>query len=112
MSSMRIITYYDFNCDVRDVLSNTYHDRWIGRGGSTAWPPRSPDFNLPDFYLWGRLKSLVYAAPVDNEETLHRIVYACQTIRNYPAIFERMWRSMMRRVEVCAEFHAGHSEHL
>jgi hypothetical protein len=34
---------------------------------------------------------LVYAAPVDNEEALHyRIVDACQTIRNYPGIFERM----------------------
>jgi hypothetical protein len=30
---------------VRDVLSNTYHDRWINRGGPTAWPPRSPDLN-------------------------------------------------------------------
>jgi hypothetical protein len=39
----------------------------------------------------------VYAAPVDNEEALHRrIVDACQTIGNYPGIFERMWRSMMR----------------
>jgi hypothetical protein len=25
---------------VRDKLSNTYHDRWIGIGGPTAWPPR------------------------------------------------------------------------
>jgi hypothetical protein len=49
-------------------------------------------------------KSLVYAAPVDNEEPLqHRMVDACQTIRNYPDIFEWMWRSMMRRVEACIE---------
>jgi hypothetical protein len=27
----------------------------------------------------------------------HRIVDACQTIRNYPGIVERMPRSMMRR---------------
>jgi hypothetical protein len=30
---------------VRDVLNNTYHDRWIGRGGPTAWPPHSRDSN-------------------------------------------------------------------
>ena len=24
------------------------------------WPPRSPDLNLCDFYLWGHLKSMVY----------------------------------------------------
>jgi hypothetical protein len=52
------------------------------------------------------MKALVCAAPVDNEETLHhRIVDACQTIRNNPGIFERMLRSMARRVEASIEFH-------
>jgi transposase len=81
--------------------------------GPNAWPPRSPDLNPLHFYLWRQLKSLVYAAPVDNEEALHnRIVDACQTIRNYPGIFERMRRSMMRRVKVCIESHGGHFEQL
>jgi hypothetical protein len=52
-------------------------------------------------YLWGHLKALVYAAPVDNEETLHRrIVDASEA------------SSMTRGVEACAESHGGHSEHL
>jgi hypothetical protein len=73
---------------VRDALSNTYYDRWIDRGGPIAWPPRSPDLNPLDFYLLGHLKTLVYAAPVDNEEAIHhRTVDACRTIRNYPGIF-------------------------
>jgi len=39
-------------------------------------------FKALDFYLWGRLKTLVCSAPIQNEETLHRfILYACQTIR-------------------------------
>jgi hypothetical protein len=46
--------------------------------------------------------NLVYADPVDNEEE-HRIVDACQTIRNYPGVIERMRRPMMRRVEPCTE---------
>jgi hypothetical protein len=50
--------------------------------------------------MWDHLKALVYAAPVDSEEA-HRIVDACQTIRNYPGTFERMRRSMTRRVEAC-----------
>jgi hypothetical protein len=33
----------------RDVLNNAYYDRWIGRGGPTAWSPRSPDLNTLDF---------------------------------------------------------------
>jgi hypothetical protein len=53
-------------------------------------------FDPLDFYLWRHLKTLVYAAPVDNEEALHhRTVGACQTIRNCPGIFGRMRRSMM-----------------
>jgi hypothetical protein len=102
-----------FRRSVRDVLSNTYNDRWIGRGGPTVWHPRSTDLNPLNFYLWERLKFLVYAAPVDNAEALHhRIVDVCQTILNYPGIFARMWRSMMRRVEACIESHGGHFEHL
>jgi hypothetical protein len=48
----------DFSRAVRDVLSNAYHDRFIGRGGPIAWPRRSPDLNPPDFYLCGHLNPL------------------------------------------------------
>jgi hypothetical protein len=44
---------------VRNVLSNTYHDRWIGRGGLSAWPPRPLDLNPMGFYLWRCLKTPV-----------------------------------------------------
>jgi hypothetical protein len=102
-----------FSRAVRDVLNNTYHDQRIGRGGPTAWPPRSPDLNPMDFYLCGHVKTLVYAAPSDNEETLHhRIVDACQTIWNYPVIFVPMRWPMMRLVEACIESHGRYFEHL
>jgi hypothetical protein len=42
-----------FSRVMHDVVSNTSHDRRIGRGGPTAWPPLSPDLNPLDFYLWG-----------------------------------------------------------
>jgi hypothetical protein len=102
-----------FSHAMRDV-SNTCHDRRTGTGGPTAWPPRStPDLNPLEFCQWGHRKTPVYVAPVDKEEALHDCtVDACQTIRNYAGIFKRMWRSMMRRVESCIEFHGGHFEHL
>jgi hypothetical protein len=34
-------------------LTATYNDRWIRRGGQMAWPPRSPDLTLKDFFLLG-----------------------------------------------------------
>jgi hypothetical protein len=90
----------------------SYHDLGIGRGERTAWPPRSPDLNPLEFYVWGHLNTLLYAAAVDNEKALHRrTVDSCPTIRNYSRIFERMRRSMMRRAEACTVSHGGHFEH-
>jgi hypothetical protein len=83
---------------VRDVLKNTYYDRRESRGGISAWPPHSPDFNHLDFYLWEHLKTLVYAAPVNSEQSLnHHIVDASHTIRSYPGISDRMQRSIQRK---------------
>jgi hypothetical protein len=102
-----------FSRAVRDVLNNTYYDRRIGRGGPTAWPPRSPDLNPLDCYLWGHLNTLVYVTPLGKREALHhRTAKACQTIRNYSGISEQMRRSRMRRVEVCIEFRGGNFERL
>jgi hypothetical protein len=42
----------------------------------------------------------VYAIPVDNEEA-HGTVDACQTIPNYPGVFEPIGRERMRHVEAC-----------
>lgn len=39
-----------FTGAVREFLNNSY-PRWIGRGGPTAWPPRSPDLNPLDFFF-------------------------------------------------------------
>jgi hypothetical protein len=78
------------NRAVRDILSNIYHDGWICGGGPTTWPLRSPDLNPLGIYLWGHLKTLIYAVPFDNEEAFHhRIVDACQTIRIYPGIYSQ-----------------------
>jgi hypothetical protein len=62
-------------------------------------------------HAWEHLKTLVFSALADNEEALHyHSVDACQTVRNYPGIFERIRRSMMRRVEACIESYGGHFE--
>jgi hypothetical protein len=91
-----------FSSAVRDVLNNTYHDRWIGRGGAITWTPRSLDLNPLNFYLWGHLKTPLYAASVENEKAFHHhTVDACQTTRNYTGNFEWIQRSMVTRVKAC-----------
>ena len=40
--------------------NDTFPNRWIGRDSTINWPPRSPDLNPLDFYLWGLMKSEAY----------------------------------------------------
>jgi hypothetical protein len=44
-------------------INQVFGDCVVSRG---LWPPRSPDLNLCDFYLWGKLKDKVY---VNNPHT-------------------------------------------
>jgi hypothetical protein len=102
-------------CAVRDVLCYTRQDLWIDRGGPTAWPPRStPHLNPLEFHLWRHLKllsPLCMQLLLATKRCLSVALDACQTVSNCPGVFERMLRSVMRRVEACTEYH-GHFEHL
>ncbi|GFX79866.1 putative transposase [Trichonephila clavipes] len=53
-----------------DLLKDTFGDRLISRFGPVNWPPRSCDFTLLDYFLWGYVKSLVYA---DKPQTLDHL---------------------------------------
>jgi len=44
---------------VMQHLNYTFPKRWIGRGNTINWPPRSPDLTPLDFSLWGLMKSEV-----------------------------------------------------
>lgn len=98
---------------VRNLLSRQdyFGRRWIGRGGPNEWPPRSPDLNPLDFFLWGHCKSLVYAQPVNTvEELQQRIIAAFETIRNMNGVLERVNDSMYRRINACIAANGGHFE--
>ncbi|GFX90094.1 putative LOC100569746 [Trichonephila clavipes] len=44
-----------------DLLKDTFGDRLISRFVPVNWPPRSCDLTPLDYFLWGYVKSLVYA---------------------------------------------------
>jgi len=48
-----------FHRDVTTSLDETFPGRWVGRGGPTAWPPRSPDLTPLDFFAWGFINRLM-----------------------------------------------------
>ena len=51
-------------------LNDNFPNRWIGRGSTISWPPRSPDLTPLDFCLWGLMKSEVYRKKVDTRDQL------------------------------------------
>ncbi|GFY29253.1 DUF4817 domain-containing protein [Trichonephila clavipes] len=53
-----------------NLLKDTFGDHLISRFGPLNWPPRSCDLTPLDYFLWGYVKSLVYA---DKPQTLDHL---------------------------------------
>ena len=92
---------------VRDWLDETFPGTWIGRGGPIPWPPRSPDLTPPDFYLWGYLKSKVYARTPETIPQLKKIIE--EEMRAIPLEqIQRSCRAVHRRLHKCIKAGGGH----
>ncbi|GFV92041.1 uncharacterized protein TNCV_1894771 [Trichonephila clavipes] len=61
-----------------DLLKDTFGDRLISRLVPVNWPPRSCDLTPLDYFLWGYVKSLVYAAKPQTldhlEDNIRRVI--------------------------------------
>ena len=98
---------------VMQHLNDTFPNRWIGRGSTINWPPRSPDLSLLDFCLRGLMKSELYRKKVDTrDELLVNIldVIACIMERQDP--LRRTTRHVFTRVAKCIDVNVGIFEHL
>lgn len=95
---------------VRVVLDQMFPHRWIGRNGPISWPPRSPDLTVLDFYLWGRIKELVYVSrPTTRDNMKERIKEAC---RNIQVELLNALSSFPKRIRKCLEVNGRQFEHL
>ncbi|GFT02857.1 putative DD41D transposase [Trichonephila clavipes] len=72
-----------------DLLKDTFGDRLISRFGPVNWPPRSCDLTPLDYFLWGYVKSLVYA---DKPQTLDQLE------DNIPRVIADIWPRMLEKV--------------
>jgi hypothetical protein len=98
-----------FSLVAREHLDETYRIRWIGRDGPILWPPRSPDLNPLNFFLWGYLKSLVYTSEIESvEELQQRIVDGCDAIREREGFSHRVGESVVKRLQACIEQNGSH----
>ncbi|GFT17886.1 uncharacterized protein TNCV_4910591 [Trichonephila clavipes] len=81
-----------------DLLKDTFGDRLISRFGSVNWPPRSCDLTPLDYFLWGYIKSLVYAdkpQTLDHlEDNIRRVI---ADIR--PQMLEKIIENWMSRLD-------------
>uniref|UniRef100_A0A1B6KGF3 Tc1-like transposase DDE domain-containing protein n=2 Tax=Graphocephala atropunctata TaxID=36148 RepID=A0A1B6KGF3_9HEMI len=100
-----------YSQEVRQTLNEGYPQKWIGRGGPVNYPPRSPDLTCMDYYLWGRLKNLVYVArPTTREDMMRRIRDAVRSINGEEVL--RAVDNFNVRVERCLENNGMQFEHL
>lgn len=98
---------------VRAHLDETYPDRWIGRGGPIAWPPRSPDLNPIDFFIWGYYKEIAYARESTNEEELRRKIHeAGDVVKGNREGFRNLKNNFLNRCRLCIAAQGRHFEHL
>lgn len=96
---------------VQDVLNNMFPNSWIGIGGPVRWPPRSPDLNPLDFFLWGCLKDQVNKNDKANIQELEDMI-AENVARITPEMIAETRNNLIRRLRLCVQCDGGHFEHL
>ena len=95
--------------EVRDALDRQFPERWIGRGGPTPWPARSPDLTPLDFFFWGFIKDQVYATPVrDIVELRHKIMNAIGNVTQ--VMLTNTWRNFQQRLDFMVQNGGDHCE--
>lgn len=95
---------------VRQYLTEIFGDKWIGRGGLFEWPPRSPDLNPLDFFLWGLLKRIVYNS---KPRTINQLKAAI--VEHFRSISEdtlyKVSSDCLKRMLLCKQNNGGHFQH-
>ena len=93
----------------RSYLNEQFPNRWIGKRGNRPWAPRSPDLTPLDFFVWGHIKSKIYATRIsDIVELKVRITEAANSIT--PAMLENVSVGIEDRFRTCVDRGGGHVE--
>ncbi|GFW82664.1 uncharacterized protein TNCV_3492361 [Trichonephila clavipes] len=98
---------------VKDVLKHHFtEERVISRQFRHLWPPRSPDLNPCDFWLWGHLKQLVSC---DQPKTLPDFKDSISRhVLTFPKTHcgQRWGEHAILRFQIVAENDGHHVKHL
>ncbi|GFX47988.1 putative DD41D transposase [Trichonephila clavipes] len=89
-----------------DLLKDTFGDRLISRFGPVNWPPRYCDLTPLDYFLWGYVKSLVYA---DEPQTLDHLEdnIRCVIADIRPQMLEKVIENRTSRLDYIRASHGS-----
>ncbi|GFU56049.1 nuclease HARBI1 [Trichonephila clavipes] len=92
-----------------DLLKDAFGDRLISRFGPVNWPPRSSELKPLDYFLWGYVKSLVYAdkpQTLDHlEGNIRRVIYGHKCWKKSSKIGRPDWTTSEPAVAISQTFY-------
>jgi len=92
-----------------NAIQQIFGNRIISKNGDIHWPPRSPDLSVCDFFLWGYLKSKVYAQKPRNIDELKNKIK--EEIASIPLdVIHRVVENIRNRLEECSRRDGHHLE--
>ena len=88
------------------MLTGMFEDRIISQNSDFPWPPRSPDWSMPDFFLWGNLEEKVY---VNKPPTIQQLKANIQTETHslQPQMLRTITENAVKRARVCEAEYGG-----
>jgi hypothetical protein len=96
-----------FHRNVTMFLDEKFPGRWVGRGGPTAWLPRSPDLTPLDFFVLGFIMDVMYSRKVrDLADLKQRIIEAVELTTRHMLI--NMWQKLENRLDICQATTGAH----
>lgn len=93
--------------ETTELLRQKFHGRLISRNGDQNWPPRSCDLTPCDFFLWGFVKSKVYATKIrtitELKAEIRRVIDEIEL-----QSCENVIKNFVKRVQECQKSRGGH----
>jgi len=96
---------------VKALLQDSFNHRIISRHFPTSWPPRSPDLNPLDFWLWGYLQSRVFSRNPSSLEDLKSAIREEISAISAQQLTDAV-NCFSKRVGAVVESEGRHFEHL
>ncbi|GBO11153.1 hypothetical protein AVEN_189374-1 [Araneus ventricosus] len=96
--------------NIQQYTRDTFQQQVIGYGGCIEWPPRSPDLNPLDFFLWGMPQTASVCNPSANIAGTSKPYYGCLCQRVTSMLYN-VQREVQSRVQMCIVAEECHFEH-